>query len=108
MGETEFVWPTIRPLASGAVWRWLAAGWADLRAAPFAGLFYGAVLAGMGELLLRNADGATGISLMTGFLLVGPFLAIGLYDVSRRREAGEAPRLWPTLSAWRSNFPAIS
>lgn len=107
-GEIEFVWPTIRPVARGAVWRWLAAGWADLRAAPAIGLFYGAVLAIMGDLLLRHADGAVGISLMTGFLLVGPFLAIGLYDVSRRREAGERARLLPTLAAWRANFPAIS
>ncbi len=107
-GEIEFVWPTIRPVETGAVWRWLAAGWKDLKAAPVAGLFYGAVLAVMGELLLRHASGAIGIALMTGFLLVGPFLALGLYDVSRRLEAGERPRLVPTLSAWRANFPAVS
>ena len=104
----EFVWPGINPVAPDAVWGWLAAGWADLKAAPAIGLFYGGVLALMGQLLLHFVGGAVGVALTTGFLLVGPFLAIGLYDVSRRREAGERPRLAPTLVAWRANLPAIS
>jgi uncharacterized membrane protein len=104
----EFVWPTINRLAPGAVWRWLAAGWADLKASPATGVFYGGVMAAMGQLLLRYVGGAVGVALTTGFLLVGPFLAIGLYDVSRRREAGESTRIASTLFAWRANLPAIS
>lgn len=103
----QFVWPRINQLAPGALRRWLRAGWADLRAAPGPSLFYGAVLAAMGYLFQRYLGGAVGVALTTGFLLVGPFLAIGLYDLSRRREAGEAPRLAPTLRAWQANFPAI-
>lgn len=105
--EATFVWPRVNTLAPGAVRRWLAASWADLAAAPAPSLFYGAVLALMGLLLTRFFGGAVGIALTTGFLLVGPFLAIGLYDLSRRRQAGEAPRLAPTLTAWKANFPAI-
>lgn len=105
--ENAFEWPRVNTLAPGAVRRWLAAAWDDIAAAPAPSLFYGVVLAMMGLLLTRFFGGAVGIALTTGFLLVGPFLAIGLYDLSRRRELGESARLGPTLLAWRSNFPAI-
>jgi uncharacterized membrane protein len=103
----EFVAPVPKSVAPGALCRWLAAGWRDLAAAPGPSLFYGAVLAGMGFLLTNWFAGAVGIALTTGFLLVGPFLAIGLYDISRRRELGETVRLGPTLVAWKANFPSI-
>jgi len=105
--EDAFVWPQVKPLAPGALRRWLAAAWADLKAAPGPSLFYGAVLALMGFLLTRYFGGAIGIALTTGFLLVGPFLAIGLYELSRRRERGEPVRLAPSLVAWKANVPAI-
>ena len=105
--DAPFVWPVVRTIDARAPWRWLRAGWDDLRAAPAPGLFYGAVLALMGFLLTRYYAGAVGLALTTGFLLVGPFLVIGLYDVSRRRERGDAVALAPTLTAWRGNLPSI-
>jgi uncharacterized membrane protein len=100
--------PPIRSLAPGAPWRWLRKGWADLRTAPGASLFYGAVLAVMGAVLVRMVgQAAYALALVTGFLLVGPFLAMGLYEVSRRRERGQAVALGPTLTAWKANAPAI-
>jgi len=106
-GDDAFVWPQVNPVAPGALRRWLAAGWADLAAAPGPSLFYGATLALMGFLLRQYFGGAVGIALTTGFLLVGPFLAIGLYELSRRRERGETVRLAPSLVAWKANLPAI-
>jgi len=105
--DARFVWPVVRAIEARAPWRWLRTGWNDLRAAPAPGLFYGAVLALMGFLLTRYYAGAVGLALTTGFLLVGPFLAIGLYDVARRRERGETVALAPTLTAWKANLPSI-
>ncbi|MCX7140095.1 MAG: DUF2189 domain-containing protein [Proteobacteria bacterium] len=105
--EPEFVWPRVNTLAPGAVRRWLVAGWADLAAAPAASLFYGVVLAVMGFLLTRFFAGAIRVALTTGFLLIGPFVCIGLYAISRQRESGQRVRLAPTLIAWRENAPAV-
>lgn len=100
--------PRVRVVERGAPWKWLRHGWSDLRSAPAASLFYGIVLAAMGALLVSFVEqAATELALITGFLLVGPFLAMGLYDISRRLERGEKVALRVTLSAWRENLPAI-
>ncbi len=104
----EYRFPRVRAVSMDAPWRWLRKGVEDLRAAPGASLFYGAVLAAMGFILGRFVgQAAYELAFVTGFLLVGPFLAMGLYDVSRRRERGERVALGETLLAGRTNAPAI-
>jgi len=90
--------------------RWVRAGVRDLRAAPGPSLFYGLAFALAGWLiyLVFRFAYAYAYGLTWGFLLVGPYLATGLYDISRRLEAGEAVRLRPTLTAWRANVGAFS
>lgn len=102
-----FTLPGVRAIDMAAPLRWIGAGFRDFLAMPSASLFYGAALALMGYLLTNFYGGAIGIAFTTGFLLVGPFLAIGLYDLSRQRAAGKHPRLGPSLSAWNDNLPAI-
>lgn len=100
--------PEARVAAPGAPWRWLARGFADMRAAPAASLFYGVVFALMGAALTAYVgSAAVELALVTGFLLVAPFLSVGVYDLSRRREAGGKPQLGPTLVAWKANAPAL-
>jgi uncharacterized membrane protein len=101
--------PDVRVVAASAPLGWLAAGWRDYRAHPVASAFYGLCFATMGWLIaytFRHAYEYVS-ALASGFLLVGPFLAIGLYDLSRRRERGLPPRLAPTLNAWAPNVGAI-
>ena len=102
--------PVVRTIDAGAPIRWLAAGGRDLRQAGGASLFYGLCFAAAGWLLHAVFAHAYALfaGLTTGFLLVGPLLAMGLYDLSRRLEAGEAPRLVPTLAAWRPNLANVA
>lgn len=82
--------------------RWLALGLRDFRRAPAIGLFYGAVFMVMGWALLKVYEQAPAytLALSAGFLLMGPFLCLGLYRVSQRLEAGERPDFGDSLLAW--------
>ncbi|MGE9296806.1 MAG: DUF2189 domain-containing protein [Puniceicoccales bacterium] len=75
----------------------LAAGMRDFRKAPAFGLFFGAVFALGGNLVLLTASALQmsylSYPLAVGFCLIGPFIAVGLYEVSRRLEA-DRPLTW--------------
>lgn len=85
--------PVVRAITADDVYAALAAGWEDFRAVPAFGLFFGGVYAFLGIaifLTLWAMDQPFWIVVFgLAFPLVGPFVAIGLYEVSRRREAGE-------------------
>ncbi len=82
--------------------RWLALGWRDFTRAPLIGLFYGGCFMVMGWALLKVFEHAPAytLALSAGFLLLGPFLCLGLYRVSQRLEAGEKPDFGDSLLAW--------
>ncbi len=96
----------IRPLELGAPLRWLAQGFSDYRKHPLIGMFYGACFVLMAQTLLevfRNQPAYT-LATLAGLLLMGPFIWMGLYQVSRRMEQG-APVTWfDSLTAWRSHL----
>ncbi|WP_322988469.1 DUF2189 domain-containing protein [Hoeflea sp.] len=85
--------PPMRTIGFADVKASLADGWADFRAHPGFGLFFGGIYMVGGWLILAflNRVGAPWmiIPLAIGFPLLGPFVAVGLYEVSRRRRAGE-------------------
>lgn len=90
------------PLGLLDPWRWLTRGASDLLAAKSIGLFYGLcfwLMAAVLGAVFRNLPEYT-LSIASGCLLVGPFLALGLYEVSRRREAGLRPSLALSLTCW--------
>jgi uncharacterized membrane protein len=105
----QSTFPTVRRVAFGRPFAWLAGGARDFAAHPLQSAFYGACFATMGWLIaftFRHAYQYVS-ALVTGFFLVGPFLAIGLYDLTRRRQRGHSAVLAPTLDAWRPNVGAI-
>jgi uncharacterized membrane protein len=74
-------------------WNWLAAGWRDTWRNPAYSLGYGATFVALG-LAVTVGFWLSGLeslapALAAGFTLLGPVLAIGLYEMSRRYEAGE-------------------
>ncbi|MEO1242594.1 MAG: DUF2189 domain-containing protein [Pseudomonadota bacterium] len=92
-----------RRISMDAPWSWLGAGWRDMMRAPVLSIGYGVLVVGSGLLityLLWRLGYSALIPVAFGvFALVGPLLAVGLYEISRRLEAGEPPRLWPVKFA---------
>ena len=93
-----------RDLAAADLRAALAAGWRDFLKAPAYGLFFGGfyVAAGLflGLALMRWGEMAWLIPAAAGFPLLAPFVAVGLYEVSRRLETGEA-------LSWRAVLGAL-
>ncbi len=84
-----------RGVPLGAPFRWLALGWDDLRRTPGPSLLVGALCTLAGWMMIAAAVvfeyAVLLLPLVAGFMFAAPILAIGLYESSRRTEAGEAP-----------------
>ncbi|HEV7258823.1 MAG TPA: DUF2189 domain-containing protein [Bosea sp. (in: a-proteobacteria)] len=82
--------PVVRRIAVRDVAEAFAAGLRDFQAAPLFGLFFGGIYALGGLTILlcltRFSMPYLAYPLAAGFALIGPFAAVGLYEVSRRRE----------------------
>ena len=93
----------VRQVDPNGPMRWLARGWADLMHCPLPGLLHGLAMAGFGALLVLLARDRFWLlaGAFSGFLLVAPIVATGLYAVSRELEAGRRATLATALAAWR-------
>jgi uncharacterized membrane protein len=73
----------------------LIKGWEDFTALPSFALFLCLFYPIVGIMLARFVQGRSLLPmlfpLIAGFALIGPFAAVGLYELSRRRELGERP-----------------
>ena len=111
VGNVAAAVPSVRRIAADRPWEWLAAGWRDLRRAPAISLGYGLAFTLAGMLLTlavaRVRLWHLVVPLAAGFMLVGPILAVGLYEVSRRLEQGRTVRPRDALCAWRRNGSQI-
>src|SRR3954462_13280641 len=104
--------PHIRRVGLDRPWAWLAAGWNDFSQAPGLTPRYGlAMVAGRYMLVL----GLSSIGLfylvlpmVACFMLVGPIVAVGLYEVSRLHSLGREAGLGDPFRAYGRNSGQIS
>lgn len=86
-----------KELDMGAPLRWIKLGYSDLVHAPKPSLTYGmamvAIVYGIGAVALAFGNFISIISLITGFIFLGPILALGLYSISCQRQMGQTPVL---------------
>ena len=85
--------PVVRHITHADIAEALSKGMRDFQAAPLYGVAIGGFFA-IGGLLILSCITTLGMSylaypLAAGFALIGPYAAIGLYEVSRRQENGE-------------------
>lgn len=85
---------------------WLKAGFRDLLKAQFASLFYGVCFALMGWTIafFNGASYVMTLAATSAFMLLGPVLAIGLYNLSNQLEHTDNPSLRASLTVWRGNM----
>ena len=99
--------PDIRRVELDRPWGWLAAGWRDFLAAPLTSMSFGVILAVAGALLSLGLWYLELVYLVlpmaSGFMLVGPMMAVAFYEISRRREAGEPIRFASVALSFRRN-----
>lgn len=95
--------PAVRRIDAARPLRWLALGWQDMLAAPLPSLLHGLIVTVGGYAILFLAlriwpllPGA-----FSGFVLVAPILATGLYELSRLRGIGGELSVKSVLAAWR-------
>ena len=100
----------MRSLGFSDPFRWLARGLKDMRQHPGIALFYGLCFWGMAQVLawvFKHKPEYT-LTMVSGCLLLGPFLAMGLYEVSRKLERGERPELSSSILCWDQHIRSMS
>ena len=105
-GEDAAAAPVIRTIGLSDLRRALQLGWEDFKAVPSHAIMLCVIYPVLGIVLARVVHGYSVLPLLfplaAGFALLGPFAALGLYELSRRRETGEEPSAWDAMEVFRS------
>lgn len=100
------VTPVIRKISLSDLREALRLGWEDFKAVPSHAVMLCIIYPVLGLVIARTVLGYSVLPLLfplaAGFALLGPFAALGLYELSRRRERGEEPSAWHALGVLRS------
>jgi uncharacterized membrane protein len=98
--------PVIRNIGLPDLHRALRLGWEDFKAVPSHAIILCVIYPVLGLVLARTVLGYSVLPLLfplaAGFALLGPFAALGLYELSRRRENGEEASAWDAIEVLRS------
>lgn len=98
--------PAVRRITLSDLRACLRLGWEDFAAVPSHAIMLCVIYPVLGLVLARIVLGYSVLPLLfplaAGFALLGPFAAIGLYELSRRRENGEQPTAWQATAVLRS------
>jgi uncharacterized membrane protein len=98
--------PVIRDVHLSDLHDALRLGWDDFKAVPSHAVLLCVIYPVLGIVIFRMVLGHSVLPLLfplaAGFALLGPFAAIGLYELSRRRERGEEPSASDALSVLRA------
>ena len=98
--------PVIRTISLSDLHEALRLGWEDFKAVPSHAIILCLIYPVLGLVLARTVHGYSVLPLLfpmaAGFALLGPFAAIGLYEMSRRRETGEEASAWDAMEVFRS------
>ena len=98
--------PVIRTIGLSDLHEALRLGWEDFKAVPSHAIILCVIYPVLGLVLARTVLGYSVLPLLfplaAGFALLGPFAALGLYELSRRRERGEQASAWDALEVLRS------
>jgi len=100
----------IAPIRFSDPFLWLWMGLRDMTSQPLITLFYGVCFWLMALIVLAvfKSNPEYTLSAVSGCLLIGPFLAMGLYDVSMHMERGEPPSMGSSLTCWESHVKSMS
>ncbi|MGY3413374.1 putative membrane protein [Bradyrhizobium sp. GM5.1] len=101
--STAFV---VRKISLSDLGNALRLGWEDFKAIPTHAVVLCVIYPVLGIVLFRLVIGYSVLPLLfplaAGFTLIGPFAALGLYELSRRRERGEEAAAWDAMHVLRA------
>ena len=104
--QDDVAGPTVRSISLSDLHQALRQGWEDFMAMPSHAIFLCMIYPVLGLVLARAVLGYSVLPLMfplaAGFALLGPFAAVPLYELSRRRERGEQASAWDAFDVVRS------
>lgn len=108
--ENTLVIPPVRQVTPQHVLHWIKLGWRDFLAAGWPSFLHGLIvfIASVGIVMITFLYWPILPGAISGFVLVGPILATGLYALSRRIEQKKSVSMMDALNAWRKGSKCLA